>query len=68
MRKRVHWKDGLLILAVSFLAAGGLCAAEPAGGSDLEALKKLERMMGLGRKIVAENQDLINDPTKGDKG
>lgn len=64
MRKQV-----LLALAVSVLAGGNLYAQKKAAGdSDLEVMKKLERMVGMGRKIVTENQDLINDPSKEDKG
>lgn len=69
MKKRSCWRVGLLALAVGFSAADGFCAAKAAAGdSDIEVIKKLERLAGLGRKIVAENQDLINDPAKEDKG
>lgn len=62
-------KQVLLALAVSVLAGGNLYAQKKAAGdSDLEVMKKLERMVSLGRKIVTENQELINDPNKEDKG
>lgn len=62
-----QWKVGLLVLVVGLSGAGSARAAAADDGK-LDAVKKLERMVGLGRKIVSENQALINDATKEDKG
>ncbi|MEK6655582.1 MAG: DUF3365 domain-containing protein, partial [Thermodesulfobacteriota bacterium] len=52
-------------MAVGWSAVGSLQAAED---PKLAAVKKLALMSALGRKIVSENQPLINDATKEDKG
>lgn len=65
MKKSGHWKVGALAMAVGLSAAGSLQAAED---PKLAAVKKLERLAAVGRRIVSENQALINDATKEDKG
>ncbi|HAZ08837.1 MAG TPA: hypothetical protein DCZ01_10030 [Elusimicrobia bacterium] len=65
MKKSGHWKVGALMMVVGLSAAGSLQAAED---PKLGAVKKLAVMSALGRKIVSENQSLINDATKEDKG
>lgn len=71
MKTLVQWRTGLLVLTISLAGAQGVHAGKAAAGdgdSKINAVKKLERMASLGRKIVSENQALINDATKEDKG
>jgi Protein of unknown function (DUF3365) len=61
---RTRWR------MVAVLAAGLTLGAVPglwAAGEEKLA-EQLTRLMQTGRKIVSDNQALINDPSKGDKG
>lgn len=58
------------VLATVLVAwtAGVVVAAKKGSDEKLELLKLLERMVAVGRTVVSDNQKLINDPEKADKG
>lgn len=66
MKMLLQWRIVMLVSAISLSGVSFLRAESTE--VKMDAVKKLERMAGLGRKIVSENQALFNDPAKGDKG
>jgi general secretion pathway protein A len=50
--------------SVAVMLAGGAARA----GSEAETAELLIKLIQAGRSVVSAHQDLINDPTKGDKG
>ncbi|PZQ97073.1 MAG: histidine kinase [Cereibacter sphaeroides] len=63
MKKRV----GTLLLFLAVLAGGGNLFAAGEDELFIEG-DRLAKVLRAGRTVVSANQDLINDPTKGDKG
>ena len=58
------------VLALLLLALGQpVVAAEPAANAEAQVLaKQLADILSAAEKVIADNQDLIDDPSKGDKG
>ncbi|MEW6544990.1 MAG: DUF3365 domain-containing protein [Nitrospirota bacterium] len=56
-----------LVMAVG-LALGLLLAPPAWAGSEAETAQLLIRLMQAGRSVVSEHQEVLNDPTRGDKG
>jgi Protein of unknown function (DUF3365) len=61
-----RWQWGMAVVLVTGLV-GGLAPGALAS-SEEKLAEQLTRLMQTGRKIVSDNQALINDSTKGDKG
>jgi hypothetical protein len=68
MLPSVHLR--LCAFAVLLLALGQpVVAAEPAANAEAQVLaKQLADILSAAEKVIADNQDLIDDPSKGDKG
>ncbi len=55
-------------LGMSFVACLSLFAAPASAANEIETAELLTKLMQVGRSVVNEHQDLINDAGKGNKG
>lgn len=64
-RWQIRWVALVLAIAVGALSSSGALAEEP---DDQEVAERLAEFLRSARTVISGYQDLINDPTTGDKG